>query len=57
MTLKNIIAMLEMADENTKNEFIAIAKGKYKTPRSIRGIYKVQKRNLKYRNNGGGKNG
>jgi len=54
--IKNIISMLELVN-NTENENIAIAKGKYKLPRSIRGIYKVEKRRLKYRNNGGNKNG
>ena len=52
--LKNIIAMLELVGENSKDENIAIAKGKYKRPKSIRGIYKVQKRHLKHRKNGAG---
>lgn len=55
--IKNILGMLELMDKNTNDENVAIAKGKYKMPRSIRGIYKVEKRNLKYRNNGGNKNG
>ena len=50
--LKNIIDMLGFI-ENSNNENVLIAKGKYKVPRSVRGIYKVQKRHLKYRNNGG----
>lgn len=55
--LRNILAMLEIPTEDPGSENILIAKGKYKIPRSIRGIYKVQKRQLKFRNNGGNKNG
>jgi hypothetical protein len=51
--IKNLIDMLGFIDENQTNENVLIAKGKYKMPRSIRGMYKVQKRHLKYRNNGG----
>jgi hypothetical protein len=54
---KRLLALLEVPTQNEKSENISIAKGKYKTPRSIRGIYKVQKRHLKYRNNGGNENG
>ncbi len=50
--LRNIIDMLGLM-ENPTNENVLIAKGKYKMPRSIRGMYKVQKRHLKYRKNGG----
>mgnify|MGYP003652500425 CR=1 FL=1 len=49
--------MLELVGQEPTDENIAIAKGKYKIPRSIRGIYKVEKRHLKHRNNGGNKNG
>ncbi len=51
--LKRLLALLEVPTQNPENENTQIAKGKYKIPRSIRGIYKVQKRHLKYRNNGG----
>lgn len=52
--LKNIIAMLELVDQDHKDKNVQIAKGKYKRPKSIRGIYKVQKRHLKHRKNGAG---
>lgn len=51
-SLKNIIAMLELVSQDHKDENVQIAKGKYKRPKSVREIYKVQKRHLKYRDNG-----
>tara|TARA_R110002153_G_scaffold118532_5_gene263301 strand:+ start:2041 stop:2217 length:177 start_codon:yes stop_codon:yes gene_type:complete len=54
---KRILALLEVPTQNTDEKNIQIAKGKYKMPRSIRGIYRVQKRTLKHRSNGGNKNG
>ena len=57
MSLKNIIDMLEFS-QDPKDENIQIAKGKYKYPYSIREIFRMKKRHLKYREeNGKGKNG
>lgn len=57
MSLKNIIDMLEFS-QDPKDENIQIAKGKYKYPYSIREIFRMKKRHLKYRDeNGKGKNG
>lgn len=55
--LQKIIALLQLPIQDKELENMQIAKGKYKYPKSIRGMYKVQKRHLKFRNNGGNKNG
>tara|TARA_R110001606_G_scaffold374687_2_gene532621 strand:+ start:1072 stop:1245 length:174 start_codon:yes stop_codon:yes gene_type:complete len=49
--LKNIVNMLGLTDENS-SESIATAKGKYKFPYTFKEIYRVKKRELKYRKNG-----
>ncbi len=46
--------MLGIIEENT-SEKIDMLKGKYKYPYTFKEIYKVKKRELKYRKNGKGK--
>lgn len=48
--LKNIVNMLAIVEDT--NERIDTAKGKYKFPYTFKEIYKVKKRELKYRKNG-----
>tara|TARA_S200002703_G_C3774998_1_gene238651 strand:- start:509 stop:688 length:180 start_codon:yes stop_codon:yes gene_type:complete len=52
--IQNIINMLGIIEENT-SEKIDMLKGKYKYPYTFKEIYKVKKRELKYRKNGKGK--
>lgn len=49
--------MLEFVDKDHENEYVKIAKGKYRYPYTVREIFQMKKRNLNYRNNGGRKNG
>lgn len=49
--IQNIINLLGFVDENT-NEEIDTLKGKYKFPYTFKEIYKVKKRELKYRKDG-----
>ncbi len=51
---KNIIDMLNITDEKV-SESVDTAKGKYKFPHTFKEIYKVKKRELKYRKDGKGK--
>jgi hypothetical protein len=45
--IKNILDILKIDDFYGKSEFIDIAKGKYKIPKTIREAYKQGKRELK----------
>jgi hypothetical protein len=45
--IKNILELLKIDDFYGKTEFIDIAKGKYKIPKSVREAYKQGKRELK----------
>tara|TARA_R110002074_G_scaffold240506_8_gene412259 strand:+ start:3281 stop:3475 length:195 start_codon:yes stop_codon:yes gene_type:complete len=47
MRIQNMINMLGVIDDDS--EVIQIAKGKYKFPYTFKEIYKVKKRELKYR--------
>ncbi len=55
--LRNIINMLEFVDKDNEDENVAIAKGKYRYPYTIREIFQMKKRHLKFRKNGRRKNG
>lgn len=57
MSLKTIIAMLEVTPPDPGSENIRILKGAYKYPYSVREIFQMKKRHLKYRKDGKGKNG
>ena len=45
--IKQIIELLQIDDFVGKHEFIEIAKGKYKTPKTIKEGYKQAKREFK----------
>jgi len=47
--LERILALLKETGEDAISQEIKIAKGEYKYPYSIKGIYSVEKRHLKYR--------
>lgn len=45
--IKNIIDMLQLDAHVAKHEYIEIAKGKYKIPKTISEVYKQAKREFK----------
>lgn len=49
--IENIIKMLSVVEGET-SENVKMAKGKYKYPYTIREIFQVKKRELKYRKDG-----
>ena len=52
MRVKRVIEMLKLVDD-TKDEQLLIAKGKYKLPHTAREFFQMHKRHLKYRKKNG----
>lgn len=50
--LERIITLLKEVKEDSPSHEINVAKGKYKYPHTLKEIYRMEKRHLKYRNSG-----